>query len=174
MRAGRFNITIETGAEWTRIVQLYRPDTPIPAADVVPDTRVFYKGSPALVYSVDVANGTTTIQFGHGLWDDPRISVNSTANVVPAVVDPIINAEAMFTYYPSAVYVDPRDQVSVQIPITVEPDGSLATMLLTSDETAALAPMVGASSWDLYADTSRWSWQRILEGTLTIIKGDTR
>jgi hypothetical protein len=174
MRAGRFDIVIVTGSQWSRQVQLYRPDTPIEAQAVVTGSRVFYKRAPALVHSAVTVNAWTTIQFGHGLWTDPFVKVEREALVVPALPDPTLAGAASFTFYPQTVYVDPRsDSVNVGIPVTVNADGS-ATLAYAADETASFADMVGASSWDMYAQTGRWDWQRILEGTLTIVKGDTR
>lgn len=180
MRAGNLDVFIETGALWTRDVRVLSPDTPIEAQAVVPGQYVFIDSTPMLVYSVSTpsSSGKVTITFGRGLYSDIRLTVAADSMVIPAVPTEILEAAAAWTYMPIEPMVNPLvTQVMAQkmpIPVTIATDGLSMTLTLDADTTAGLAGMAGSYSWDCYVRTSIWDWQRILEGTFTITRGDTR
>jgi hypothetical protein len=168
VRAGRFDIVVPTGALWTRDVQCLQPDTPIEAQAVTAGQRVFVDGYPMKVYSVTTTNGQTTIMFNEGLYTDPSLKVTATARVVPSKPVPIVEAEAAF-------HVDtdtPPD--TIEIDATISVDSLTATLTIDAQTSASYEPYVGAHSWDCYLRTAEWDWQRVLEGTMTVLDGDTR
>lgn len=175
MRAGNLDVLIETGAKWTRQVEVYAPDEPIAAQLVVAGQRLFVDGLPLLVYAVmPASNNRVSIQFGRGLYNDITLTVSATANVIPAEPQTIDEVVAAWTYAPPPVLDVEPPAVTVDIPAIIAPDALSFALTYTADETAAMDGMVGANSWDCYVRTAAWDWQRILEGTLTVIKGDSR
>jgi hypothetical protein len=172
VRASTLDIVVQTGALWTRDVQLFKPDAPVAVQAVTPGSRVFVDGVPLLVHTVTpVPGGRTTLAFGHGLINDAVATFPSTALIAPAVPVELVAVEAAYT----AMVVDEPGYVeSVPIPASVAPDGLTATLELDADTTALMGDYEGTHSWDCYALTLEWDWQRILEGTLTVIRGDAR
>jgi hypothetical protein len=168
MRAGRFDILVETGAAYVRAAKLMRPDTGIPASTVTPGDYVYVDGWPRPVYSVTApSNGRVTIAFDKGLWSDLSLTVDGNALVQPAVPMFITDAQAAFH-----VAADPP--VDMPIPVIVAPDRLSCEIDMDPIFTAALSPNVGAHSWDMFAQTAEWDWQRVLEGTFVIVEGDAR
>lgn len=172
MRAGRFDILVETGAAYVRAAKLMKPDTAIPASTVAADSYVYVDGWPRPVYSVTAQpNGSVEIAFGQGLWSDERIIVAASALVQPAVPLEIVAAEAAFhvSVEPS---IDPP--LNESIPVVIAADGLSLEIDMDPAYTLALRPLVGAHSWDLFAQTAEWDWQRVLEGTFVVVEGDAR
>jgi len=179
MRAGTLDVYIETGALWARDLQVYAPDTPVPASTVVPDQRVFLDGRPQLVHNVVTTGAKTTITFGQGLWYEPQLTVPYDALVAPAVPVPILDAAAAWTYLlPGVPVVNPLDPaeagVKYNVPWSLSTDQLTLTLGYTADETQAFRDLAGAYSWDCFVQTSTWDWQRVVEGTWTIIRSDAR
>jgi hypothetical protein len=175
MRAGRFDIVVETGAAYTRAVQVMSPLAGIPASTVAPDSYVYLDGWPRSVYSVDTVNGKTTIAFGQGLWSDERLTVDQSALVQPA--EPVVITDAQAGFYvplPTQPIEPPDPPIDTVIPVIIAADGLSLEIDMGADLTATYAPLVGAHSWDLFAQTAAWDWQRVLEGTFVIVKGDAR
>jgi len=115
------------------------------------------------------------LRCGRGTAYDISISLGNTSPVLPAIAVVILNVEAAWTYAPLDPVVNPlSDQQVIPIPASVSADGLTATLEVDADETAGYADMAGAYSWDAYAETAEFGWQRICEGTWTIIKGDSR
>ena len=167
MRAGRYDITIETGTLFSREVRWLEPTAAIPASTVVVGQRIYLSGWPMTVYSVTpLANNQIRIIFGHGLWNDPTVQVDAAALVVPAIPLEILDATAVFHVQETE---PPED---VLIPVTVAVDGM--TAILELDSATDLSAYAGAHSWDLYLQSAEYDWQRVLEGTATIIQGDAR
>lgn len=178
MRAGNLDVFVETGALWTRDVTVLSPGTPVEAQAVTPGQYVFVDSTPMLVYSVSLpsSSGKVTITFGRGLYSDIRLTVDATAMVIPAIKTVIVEAEASWRYEP---ITDPQinplgSGQKMPIPIVIASDGLSMTLTLDADTTAGYAGIAGAYSWDCYVRTAEWDWQRILEGTFTVTKGDTR
>jgi len=174
VRAGNLDIVIETGAYWSREIQCVTPDDPIEANDALVGERYYVDGNPLELFSIEQASGgRVRLNFGQGVYSDPSLVVLATAMIVPALPLEIIKMEASF----SVADVD-VDGVSVytQVPISVEiaPDSLSGRLSVDSATTASWWEYEGAHSWDCYAQSDAWDWQRILEGTLTIISGDTR
>lgn len=171
MRAGRYDIVLETGARWERSFQWLEPTAAIPASAVPVGERVYVDGWPQKVYAVEpLANGQVRFLFGHGLWNDLVLTVSSTALVVPAEPIPMVAVAA-------AIYAktDPESIVEeIPIPVVIEPGNLSATLLLDADTTVGLASIEGAHSWDCYAQAAGYDWQRIIEGIVTVIDGDAR
>lgn len=165
MRAGNLDIVIQTGALWTRDIQVLAPDTAIEVQAVTPGMRIFVDGRPSLVHSVTPSpGGRTTIVFGHGLINDPVASYTSTSLVAPAVPVELLEVAAAF--------FDDTDPVT--IPSTISADGLTATLTIPAVLSQAMSSLTRNHSWDCYVRTAAWDWQRILEGTLSIIRGDAR
>lgn len=171
MRAGRVDVRVETGTLWAIALQAMTPTAPIEAQAVAPGQRVFLDGLPQLVYAVtDEGNGRTRLDFGQGLYWEPRITLTSTALVSPAVPVPLTDAAA-------AWWVETTEEGAAErraIPATIATDSLSVKLTLDADSTAALEPFAGAHSWDCYMRTTGWDWQRPVEGTFTILKGDAR
>jgi hypothetical protein len=160
----------------TRTFQIWAPDEAVAARNVVAGGRVFYKGTPFAVYAVftlDGPNPITEIVLGDGLWWEPRLKLPADDLIMTAVALPIVDLIAAWSY-PTI----PDDCVTVpperhELPTRVD-DGVNAVLALTDADTLALAATPGSFSWDMYARTVEQGWQRIVEGTLTVIRGDTR
>ena len=170
MRAGRLDLVIETGAAWSREVQVLTPGQPVAASTVSAGTRVYLDHVPVRVASVTPnPNGSVTWALGDGLYSDPVRTLPGTALVAPAELVEVLEAAAAFRAIPE---VAPRDTVAVEIPVSVSLDGSSVILAYGADETALIP--AEAYSWDLYVRTAEWDWTRALEGTLTVIEGDAR
>lgn len=171
MRAGRCDIVVETGARWERDFQWVEPAVAVPASTVLIGERIYVDSVPLKVYSIEPLNsGLVRFTFGHGLWNDPTITVSSTALVVPA--EPItmdaVEAAIHATLDPEA------GPDTIPIVATLSADKLSCGLLLDADTTTTFDAIVGAHSWDVYAQAPGYDWQRILEGTATIIDGDAR
>lgn len=174
MRAGRLDIVVETGAWWSRVVQLLTPGTPVPASTAAPASRYYVDGWPLQLYATESLSGSRVrLRFGHGVYSDVSLTVDADAGIQQAVPMVVVEAAASFTV--DATDVDTGEPVptSVAIPTTVAADGTSVLAQLDPTETGALADMAGSYSWDLYARTAEWDWQRIVEGTMVIVRGDT-
>ena len=171
-RPDRYDVTVATGAAWSATYVRYTPGTPVAASTISAGDRVYVDGVPMRVASVRPEGVRVVLTFGEGLYDDYRLTLVADALVSPAEPVPITEAVAAWETFPIInPYTEP---VTVEIPTTVEPDGVTVTLSMDADETALLAPDEGAHSWDLYVRTADADWQRALEGTLTIVRGDAR
>lgn len=169
MRAGRLDVLVETGARWVRDVQLVAPGTPTVVAAMTPGGRYYMDGVPVRVHAVrELGNGTCRVELADGLYGDPVLTLPADALVAPAVPVAAVEATAAFSY------PDGDTLASTPIPVTISADGSTLTLALDAAATSALADSVGAYSWDLYVRTAEFDWQRTLEGTFTVVKGDAR
>lgn len=172
MRAERYDVTVATGAAWSATYVRYTPGPAVPASAVSAGERVYVDGVPRLVASVRGEGIRVTLTFGEGTYADDRLTLVATDLISPAEAVPLVEAVAAWETSPVVNLYD--DPVTVEIPTTIEPDGVTVTLSLGADETALLAPDEGAHSWDLYVRTADADWQRALEGTLTIVRGDAR
>ena len=175
MRAGNLDIVVETGARWSRSAQLLAPADPVPASTAVPGSRYFVDGWPLRLHANQPASGSRVkLVFGQGTYADVSLTVDATAGISPAV--PLIVLEVAAAFTVDDPDPDTGDPVASRVPVpaVVAPDGLTVTLTMDEAQTAALAPREGAYSWDMYTRTVEWDWQRVLEGTLTIVKGDTR
>lgn len=168
----RCDVTVATGAAWSLPYVRYAPGPPVAASAVSAGDMVYVDGVPLLVASVRAEGVRVVLTFGSGLYDDRRLTLVYDDLIAPAVPVPILDAVAAWAATPM---VNPLDGLApVGIPVTIEADGYTVTVGLTADETASLAPDAGAHSWDLYVQTDDEDWQRALEGTLTIVRGEAR
>lgn len=173
MRAGNLDIVVETGTLMSRDVQVHVPGPPVEAQTVTVGQRLFVDRVPQLVHAADTAAGWTTFRFGRGLYSDPRLTVTATALVVPAV--PTVVVDAIAAYSMETIDLDGIPVVeTVPITTTIAGDGLTVTLTVTADESEVWHDRAGAHSWDLYVQTAVWDWQRVLEGTLTVLAGDSR
>lgn len=176
MRASRCDLNVESGTDVTRTFQIWTPDVAVAARDVVPGGRVFYKGTPFAVYAVftlDGPNPITEIVLGDGLWWEPRLKLPADDLIMTAValtIDEVVAAWSYPTVPDDCVTVPPEQR---ELPTRIE-DGVNAVLALTDEDTRALAETPGSFSWDMYAHTAEQGWQRIVEGTLSVIRGDAR
>jgi len=168
VRAGTLDVLIQTGALWTRDVQVLTPDTPIEAQAVTAGQRVFVDGVPLHVYSAVTTGGLTTLTFGQGLYADLSMKMTATARVQPAVPAPILEADAAFHQDIDAA------AGAVIIDTIISPDTYTVTLTIDAATSAGYGPYEGAHSWDCYLRTAAWDWQRVLEGTLSVVRGDAR
>lgn len=172
MSAGKLDLFIETGAAWERKVEVFSPGTPVEAQAMTTGRRYYVDGVPTRVAEVaDVGNGTVRVTLGEGVHGDPVLTLPAAALIIPA--DPVTIDEAAAAFITEPV-VNPLAPVTVPIPTTIAGDGLSVTMSYTADETSVLVVDAGAHSWDLYLRTTLWDWRRVLEGTLTVVKGDAR
>jgi hypothetical protein len=165
---------VETGSWWSRTVRLLTPGTPVPASAAVPGLRYYVDGWPLQLYSTESLSGNRVrLRFGHGVYSDVSLTVDSDAGIQQAVPMVVVEAAASFTV--DAVDADTGEPVpsAVSLPTSVAADGTSVLVQLDPTETAALAVLEGSYSWDLYARTVEWDWQRIVEGTMVIVRGDT-
>jgi hypothetical protein len=169
MRAARYDLVVETGAKFTREFGAWVPDLPALARTITPGTRVYYKGDPLNVYSAvltehptDHRQSTVALVFNTGAWFEPRVTIPADDLIYPAMPVSVVASEAAFT---TIVGVN-TDRVTLPTRVV---DGS--TVLLEIPDTDEFAPYVGAWSWDLYAQTVMWGWQRLVAGTLSVIRG---
>ena len=174
MRAGNLDIVIETGAYWSREIQVVAPDQPIEAHEAIIGERYYVDGRPLELYSIEPASGgRVRLTFNKGLYSDPSLLITSTANITPAVPVEILAMEASFSV--AGVDVDGNETLAqVPIPVEIAPDSFSGRLSVDAVTTATWWEYEGAHSWDCYAQSAAWDWQRILEGTLTVICGDTR
>ena len=179
MRAGRYDITIETGATWSKDIQLMSPQGIVRADAMVVGQRVFLEGYPLQVAKLTRLNPREIqIRFGHGLFGEPVVIAAPDDEFALAVPMVIVDAAAAYrlSYLPFAsppIY-PPIDPTSITIPLEIAGDGLSLTMKFSAIETLLMAENAGTYSWDLYAQTVEWEWQRVLEGSFTIIAGDAQ
>lgn len=167
-RAARHDVVIQTGANWTADIQCYTPGPPVAVETVAPGQRIYVDGRPLLVATV-TPRGTVRVAltFGEGLYSDPVVTFTVGALVAPAV--PAVLTDAVAAYH----VMDP-DQPNVPIPSVLSGDGLTVTLTLDPVATAAMDVLGGAHSWDCYVRTDATDWQRVLEGTMAVIRGDAR
>lgn len=171
--AQRYDVTVPTGARWSAEYVRYAPGPAVPAGTIVAGQRVYVDGLPRLVATVVPEGLRVILTFGRGLYDDARLALHVDSLVAPAEAVPITEAVAAFTL--TDVDVDGLPLLTpVEIPTVVEVDGTTVTLGLTADETVDLFDWPGAHSWDLYVRTADEDWQRALEGTFTVVRGDAR
>jgi len=175
VRTGRLDVEVFTGAQWTVDVQLVKPGTPVAVETALPG-RWYLDGVPVPVHSVrDMGNGWVALQLGDGLYGEPSTQIPVGSLIAPAEPVVALDAAAGFAVAVPGVGVDdPPTMDTIEIPATISPDGATVTLQLDADATVLLSDSIGAYSWDLYVQTAADDWQRCLEGTFTISKGDAR
>jgi len=175
VRAGTLDIVVETGAQWSRQIGVFKPATPIPIGTVTPGQRVFVDNAPLLVHAVATApGGRVHVTFGHGLYNDPTMVFSAGALIAPAVSVVVRQVSAAYTIVSMDPDTGTETLTAVEIGATIAPDGLSFTLAMDADTTAAMADLPAALSWDCFTLTDEWSWQRTLEGTLSTIRGDAR
>lgn len=168
MRAAHYDLTLETGVDFARAFEMWQPTgTLITAADVVPGQRIYLDGLPQRVHGKTTVTGTDGVAwvdlvFGQGAWCDPHLRVLATDMVMPAQPLYPNGAQAAFNL----------SGTKKELPTAI--NGSVVLVTVNHDESAALSPAVGAWSWDLFTETDEWGWQRLVEGTLTIVRSEAR
>lgn len=174
MRAARYDIVVETGAYFVRQIQCLTPGQPILCEDAIVGERYYVDGTPLVLYSVEqVSGGRVRLTFNKGLYDDPSIVAPASTNIYPAEAVAILDMEASFSW--PQTDVDGNETLAkVDIPVVIAADSMSASLEIDAATTTGWNIYEGAHSWDCYAQTPEWDWQRILEGTLSVICGDTR
>lgn len=174
MRAGRYDTVVETGTRWVRAAQCLVPGDPVEAAATVVGQRYHVDGWPLLLHARrPLGDGRVRLFFGQGRYSDPVVDSAPDALLVPAVPAEVTDVSA-------AYLVDLTDpdgywqRVPVPIPAVIADDGLSFTLTLDVATTTDMAQYVGAHSWDWYVSTPSWDWQRMVEGTLTVVEGDSR
>lgn len=183
MRAARYDLLVETGAQVVRQFSACSPGLPQPARTVGPGDRIYYKSQPLYVYArtqydhpTDPSLNTVTFTFGTGAWYEPQATVPADEMVYPAIKATLFEAMAGFSEFPSPVVnplSTPPAETIHELPVTLA-DQYTAVLRLTDEDTMALHAYEGAWSWDLYARTDAWDWVRLVEGTLSIVGGSSR
>lgn len=169
MKAVRVDVETATGVTWTRDVQLVEPGDPVPVETVTPGGAYYLGGLPLVVHSVaDDGRGWTTLTLGDGTYDAPRMRIPTGATISPAIPVPVLDAAAAY----AVAEPDPADPALPPVESTVEIPSTFVDNVVTL--TLDVPPAVGAYSWDLYVRTTEHDWQRIVEGTLTVVAGDAR
>lgn len=168
MKTVRADIGVVTGAQWTCDVQLVEQGTPVAVEAVTPGGMYYVHGLTLTVHSVrDLGNGWHELVFEPGTYGAPTVQYPTGALIAPADPVPALEAVAKFAAEPVATPYEP-----VEIPTSISGDGSTVTLTLPADITATMP--AGAYSWDLYVRTTRWDWQRVVQGTLSVVDGDAR
>lgn len=174
MRAALYDLTIETGVDFRRTFTPCTPAEPVPAREVVVGDRVYYKGEPLYVYMTtlhehptDPSLSSVEFLFGSGAWYEPRATVPADGLVYPTYPVTIAEASAGFSV------MNEVGEVRVELPVDVT-DPERVALALDDAATSDLVPYQGSWSWDLYARTDAWGWQRLVEGTLSVLKGSGR
>lgn len=168
MRAARFDLFVETGADFYRIAQLWGPTgTPITAGSVVVGERVYVDGEPLRVAEMSTVRGNdgnlwVDLIFGTGLWSDPHVRVLADEKMMPAALIELSEASAAFNL----------NGQRREIPTSIA-DSRHIMILMDATMTAQLSDNVGAWSWDMYANVKDVGRQRLLEGTLTVQRGES-
>ena len=180
MRAARYDIVAETGAAFVRAFSPYMPGALAIARSVVAGDRVYYRGDPLFVYEAtlfehptDPGLSTVSFVFGSGSWFEPRATIPADSMLYPAVPAVVLAAEAGFTVKDDS---DPDlGVIEVRYPLPVSiVDGHTVKLAMDDDFTRQLVAYEGAWSWDLFVESDLWSWTRLVEGTLSIVKGSGR
>ena len=167
MRAAHYDLFVETGSDFYRVVQLWGPTgVPVTASSVVIGDRVYVDGLPLLVADIQTirandGNLWVELIMGRGLWDDPHVRVLADEKMMPAVMLDIEGAAAAFSL----------NGQRREIPTSIT--DNTVVMLMDSAMTGQLAYSIGACSWDLFASIKDMGRQRVLEGTLTVQRGES-
>lgn len=165
MRAARYDVAMEAGAECLRVVQLWAPDTTIPVTTLVAGDRMYLDGIPEKVHSVELTPGAVTIRFRDGLWHQPSIVLAQTDKVMRAKPWLVSDAKAAFGTTPGSSKI---------VPTSVNLDGYSVTFGFTADDSNMMAPYEGAHPWDLFVLPDPGEWVRIIEGTWIVLIGQAR
>jgi len=167
MRAAHYDLFVETGVDFYRVAQLWAPTgAPITASSVVIGQRIYVDGAPMRVAEMTTSRGNdgtlwVDLIFGLGLWSDPHVRVMADEKMMPAAMVDVTSAAAAFNL----------NGQRREIPTAI--DEKSIVFMMDSGMTGALAGNVGAWSWDLYGVTPGMGRLRLLEGTLTVQRGET-
>lgn len=170
MRAARYDLVVETGADLRRVFQLWKPSgVTADAASLAIGDRMYLDGDPLRVAWTKTAVGVdgrywTDLVFGNGAWDAPRVRLEATEQVMPAVPEPVAEVSAGVT-----VLAD-----KLPLPVALYDSGESVALLLTEADTIGMSPLAGSWSWDMYVKTAAAGWFRLVEGIFTVVRGDAR
>jgi len=164
MRAGAVDLVIETGTDFYQGFALYQPDVPVKSQEVSVGDRFYLDRVPELVHSVVHNGGGTSFTFRQGLWWQPKLWLPDDETVMSAVAAPILGARASWTSL----------EARHKLPTYTQDSGAQLWVYQSADVTDLYSAYTGTWPWDLYVSTVSTGWVRLAEGSLTVVRGESR